>query len=241
VSLALRPILSLCFIAAGISIVGCKSNNRSHPFADVAARDADKPPHEQVQTEDALATGQTRLEDPEARKEARKAAEASAQQQAHVIAQPPPPPQQIPTGPRRPRLAATTYPSSAIRVEPDGSVVRLWPEATSWRPSGDVLAGPTYYAITKKASTRPEWVTGWLEFGGFLLDTALVPVNAVITPPWTPIAYSASDDTQSEETTARKLRNPWHRLRWWKKDAPRPDPATADVTETAATQTSTAP
>ena len=79
-----------------------------------------------------------------------------------------------------------------LRVGEKGLVRRQWPLETSYRPSGDVLAGPTYWPTVDKAVQRPNSTNVWLEPLEFLYNLALLPYRAVDTPPWSKIVYSPS-------------------------------------------------
>ena len=88
-------------------------------------------------------------------------------------------------------------------IQGDAVIQRQWPEAVFWRASGDTIAGPTYWDSINDAFKRPDWVNVLMEPAEFLLNTALLPVRAVITPPMTAIQYSPVGP-KTDETTARK-------------------------------------
>lgn len=77
-----------------------------------------------------------------------------------------------------------------IRVAETGVLRRNWVLSVCPRPSGDVLAGPTYWPTEDDAFQRPNWVNLWLEPGEFVWNTLLLPYRVVDTPPWSKIVYS---------------------------------------------------
>lgn len=96
----------------------------------------------------------------------------------------------------KPMLPAVTLPASVeevpLIVRDDGVLRRPWPITVAYRPSGDVIAGRTYYEdITDEASKRPEWLQAAMETPWFLVDTVILPVRAVKTPPWAPVLYNS--------------------------------------------------
>jgi len=79
-----------------------------------------------------------------------------------------------------------------VRVGDRGLVRRQWPLEISPRPSGDVLAGPTYWPTIDKAVRRSSKQNVWLEPLEFLYLVALLPYRAIVTPPDSKIVYSPS-------------------------------------------------
>ena len=86
----------------------------------------------------------------------------------------------------------TAFPHTRIvlRVAEAGVIRRNWALSVTPRPSGDVLAGPTYWPTEDDAFHRPNWVNLWLEPLEFVMNTALLPYRVVDTPPWSKIVYS---------------------------------------------------
>ena len=86
------------------------------------------------------------------------------------------------------------YPNTRIilRVADRGITRRAWTLAVTPRPSGDVLAGPTYWPTIDKAVRRPNTTNAWLEPLEFLYNIALLPYRVVETPPWSKVIYSPS-------------------------------------------------
>ena len=132
--------------------------------------------------------------------------------------QPPPAPRQITTTtPTHSDISATqtamtpsaglsTAPSSASATAPAGAAVsgghqiiydigehglllRRFEQSATVRVSGDVRAGPTYWLSVDRAVQRPDIYNLVMEPGEFLLNTLLLPVRAVLVPPWTPVIY----------------------------------------------------
>jgi uncharacterized protein YceK len=83
----------------------------------------------------------------------------------------------------------TAFPRTRIvvRVADRGVLRRSWSLAVSPRPSGDVLAGPTYWPSVDEAFHRPNSTNIWLEPGEFLWNTLLLPYRVIDTPPWSKI------------------------------------------------------
>jgi len=62
-------------------------------------------------------------------------------------------------------------------------------------PSGDVLAGPTYWPTVDDAFHRPNSTNIWLEPGEFIWNTALLPYRVIDAPPWSKVIYSPAGGT----------------------------------------------
>ena len=77
-----------------------------------------------------------------------------------------------------------------IRVADRGVIHRSWPLAVCPRPSGEVLAGPTYWPSEDRAFYRRDTTNLWLEPGEFLWNILLLPYRVIDTPPWAKIVYS---------------------------------------------------
>jgi hypothetical protein len=77
-----------------------------------------------------------------------------------------------------------------VRVEEGGALIRYWPETLVLRPSGDTLAGPNYWPSLDKALQRKDLDNLYMEPAEFWINLFLMPVRAVMTPPWTPMVYS---------------------------------------------------
>jgi hypothetical protein len=86
----------------------------------------------------------------------------------------------------------TAFPRSriVIRVAVAGVIRRNWALSVCPRPSGDVLAGPTYWPTVDDAFRRPNSTNIWLEPGEFLWNILLLPYRVVDTPPWSKVVYS---------------------------------------------------
>jgi hypothetical protein len=79
-----------------------------------------------------------------------------------------------------------------MRVGDRGLVRRQWSLAVCPRPSGDVLAGPTYWPTVDKAVQRPNKDNVWMEPLEFVYNAALLPYRAIRTPPDSKMVYSPS-------------------------------------------------
>lgn len=104
--------------------------------------------------------------------------------------------------------APATRPTEQIPVmviQNDAVVQREWPEQVFWRANGDTIAGPTYWESIERAFRRSDEVNVFLEPVEFLANVALLPVRAVITPPWEKIQYSPVGP-KTNETTATKVK-----------------------------------
>jgi hypothetical protein len=103
---------------------------------------------------------------------------------------------QVPVQERSPLIELATEPPPVIPtriqliVGERGLVQRPWPAVAFSRPSGDVMAGPTYWPSVDDAFERSNGLNLVMEPVEFLLNTVLLPVRAVITPPWTAMIYS---------------------------------------------------
>jgi hypothetical protein len=86
----------------------------------------------------------------------------------------------------------TAFPRTRIvvRVADNGVIRRNWPLSVTPRPSGDVLAGPTYWPNVDEAFHRSDSTNLWLEPLEFLANVALSPFRAIETPPWAKVVYS---------------------------------------------------
>ena len=100
----------------------------------------------------------------------------------------------VPTTGRYADSQPTSSPPTRIvvRVSDRGVTRRSWPLTVNPRPSGDVLAGPTYWPTTDKAVHRPNSTNVWLEPLEFLYNVALLPYRVIDTPPWSKVIYSPS-------------------------------------------------
>ncbi len=77
-----------------------------------------------------------------------------------------------------------------VRIGDNGVIRRQFPLAVCPRPSGDTLAGPTYWPTVDDAVDRKNKTNVWLEPLEFLYNTALLPFRAIRTPPDAKIVYS---------------------------------------------------
>jgi hypothetical protein len=102
----------------------------------------------------------------------------------------------VTSGPPTTGRYATTEPANiprtriVVRVADRGVLRRNWVLVANLRPSGDVLAGPTYWPSVDRAFDRPNSTNIWLEPGEFLWNTLLLPYRMIDTPPWSKIVYS---------------------------------------------------
>ena len=88
----------------------------------------------------------------------------------------------------------TGYPPTRIvlRISDRGVARRAWPLAVTPRPSGNVLAGPTYWPTVDKAVHRSNKTNIWLEPLEFMYNVALLPYRVIDEPPWSKVIYSPS-------------------------------------------------
>jgi hypothetical protein len=68
-------------------------------------------------------------------------------------------------------------------------LVRQWPVWVGERPSGNVVAGPTYWPTISREPRRTELSQAFVEPVEFLWNTLLLPYRAIRTPPGTRITY----------------------------------------------------
>jgi hypothetical protein len=188
-------------LAALAAFSGCAKQSSSRPFADVdrnryesteavvAGRQAG--PAERVETDPTvppteralpatrptvaeLPSSTTRGVDPQGRPVA--VSEALVPTTQHRVGVAP-----TVTGPLRP---------IGLQVTADGQLLRPWPESVSYRPSGDVLAGPTYWPTGDRAYRRDGLTNAYMEPLEFLWNGALMPFRAIQQHPQTPVIYS---------------------------------------------------
>lgn len=207
-------------------LIGCQHRSRpSGPFSDVTGR-------ARTQSVQALAASDAKAP---AKAEAPAAAPAAPVRTVLAaqpdLRRPPEPPVNVPAGPanvpagpaaeqaglvppprlpeREPIPAIAGLPARAtiaLNLAPGGVLTREWPTSVSSQPSGDVLAGPSYYPRGYRSATRSDWVGGIMEPAEFLIDTVLLPVRAVFTPPWAPVVYSPAGPAAQESLT---IGQPW--------------------------------
>lgn len=154
-------------IAGILMVVGCQSKDR--PFADVAGQAKGQELHATAEQAEPAAP-----------------ATAPAPAEAAAVAQPAPVVQ--PTVERPVSVAAIR--DTAAAVYDNGEMRRPWPISVAARPSGDVAVLPTYYQQIDEKATRPDWQAAPLDLGQFMLNTLLLPVRMVQTPPWRESVYS---------------------------------------------------
>lgn len=77
-----------------------------------------------------------------------------------------------------------------LNVMEGGVLRRAWPVSVAYIPSGDTLAWPHYWNTVERAIYRSDLENSFLEPLEFLANTALLPVRAVLLPPWTPMVDS---------------------------------------------------
>lgn len=201
----MRNALLAAALAALATVTGCAKQQSSRPFADVdrnryestesvAVNRQPAPPPERTDrvetdptvppTERALpATRPTvaelpsstaRAVDPQGRPVATSEALVPSTQRRAEVAP-------TVTGPLRP---------IQLQVTPDGQLLRPWPESVAYRPSGDTLAGPTYWPTGDRAYRRDGLTNLYMEPLEFLWNGIAMPFRAVQRPPLTPVIYS---------------------------------------------------
>lgn len=74
------------------------------------------------------------------------------------------------------------------------SLVREWPLWIVERPSGNVVAGPTYWPTDYREPRRAELTQAFVEPVEFLWNTLLIPYRMVRTPPGTRVLYDPATD-----------------------------------------------
>lgn len=192
------PVAGAAALILTIGLAGCK--NKSREFADIVEEQQNQQLEATLAAEPAQATPDVPL------------VETPAPETPLVVAEPAPVPTQpaqidadVQTPPtvleapvvvaeppvRPPLVQITTRPGTVpLALTAAGQLRREWPLAVAYRPSGDVLAGPVYYPTVDQAPARPDWQSALLDAPEFVLNTVLLPVRAVITPPWAKLVYS---------------------------------------------------
>src|SRR2546423_14313612 len=69
-------------------------------------------------------------------------------------------------------------------VEDPAMQQRKWDSSVALYPNGATLAGPTEFTFEPKRG-QAWWAYTYADSLTFLLNTALLPYNLVMTPPWT--------------------------------------------------------
>jgi hypothetical protein len=77
-----------------------------------------------------------------------------------------------------------------LNITEGGVLRRAWPVSVAYIPSGDTLAWPHYWNTVERAIYRSDLENSFMEPLEFLANTALLPVRAVMLPPWTPVVDS---------------------------------------------------
>lgn len=107
----------------------------------------------------------------------------------------------------RPGDAALDARGDALLNPAEGGVLRrAWPVSVAAMPSGDTLAWPHYWETTDRAIYRTDLQNSFLEPLEFMANTVLLPVRAVLLPPWTPTIYSPSGPAVEEHPL---IGQPW--------------------------------
>jgi hypothetical protein len=109
-----------------------------------------------------------------------------------------------PTSSALTQKALTTYPTTAgvgtklaLSADADGRIVeRPWPQAIARYPNGSTPAGATYFPNADEPTDRPDWQAAFIDLGMFALDTIILPVNMILTPPWKTVVYHGAEQTQ---------------------------------------------
>jgi hypothetical protein len=168
--------LSLALLAATVALTGC-TRSKDRPFADVTDPDRSRPV---LSESDAQAVAMA-----EGERVITTGTQPASRPRVSVE-------QQTEGGPRSTTLPADEPATSTIQVviEEPAVLVRQWPQAVAYRPSGDTLAFPTYWPTLENAFRRSEYDNLYMEPLEFLWNTVALPVRAVITPPNTRTVYS---------------------------------------------------
>jgi hypothetical protein len=97
-----------------------------------------------------------------------------------------------------PAIVRTTRPvngtgigaGAEIPVEIDEvGLVRQWPVWFTERPSGNIVARPTYWPTDFRQRTQNETRQAFVEPVEFLYNALLLPYRMIRTPPWTKVTY----------------------------------------------------
>jgi hypothetical protein len=91
------------------------------------------------------------------------------------------------------QLASTHEPVAELQKRPilvdQAMEHRDWSTSVATIPSGAIVAGPTLFAFEPGGSMDRPLDSSMFEIPIFLGNIAVLPVVAVIDPPWTPTAY----------------------------------------------------
>jgi len=98
-----------------------------------------------------------------------------------------------------PAIVPTTRPTTATTSLGAGSeiplaidevgLVRQWPVWIAERPSGNIVARPTYWNTDYSERPESETKEAFVEPVRFLYNTLLLPYRMIRTPPWTKVTY----------------------------------------------------
>jgi hypothetical protein len=70
----------------------------------------------------------------------------------------------------------------------EAMALRNWQSASALYANGHVNAGPTLFPYEPRG-TNPWYLNTLLEPALFIGQTAALPISAIFTPPWQPVAY----------------------------------------------------
>jgi hypothetical protein len=93
-----------------------------------------------------------------------------------------------------------------LNISEGGVLRRAWPVTAAYIPSGDTLAWPHYWNTVGRAIYRNDWENAILEPLEFLGNTVLLPVRAVMLPPWVPVVNSPAGPAAEERLL---IGQPW--------------------------------
>ncbi len=190
-------------LALAAALAGCSADKKG-PFTDVTGRDQERASDVQPATRPVIAPAQpapaitvTDSSNATATVMAAKPAEAKSVTITVTDAA---------NAPANPVSSGPAMGNLVVRVDEQGRLSRDFAPSAFERPSGDVKAGPLYWPNYNRNIKRSDTENAVFEPMEFIIDSLLMPVRAVITPPWTDVVYDAvpQDNTTPASVNERQ-------------------------------------
>ena len=196
-------------LALAGALAGCSADKKG-PFTDVTGRDQEQPSDVQPATRPVVAQAEPAQPTPTI------TVTDSGTATPRVVAEKPAEPKSVTitvsegTNPPANPVVNPAVPAAmgklVVRVDEHGRLSRDFAPSAFERPSGDVLAGPLYWSNYNRTIKRSDAENVVFEPMEFIIDSLLMPVRAVITPPWTDVVYDPvpQDNTTPASATDRQ-------------------------------------
>ncbi len=208
----MRSLLLLAFVSVFVVIAGCTRNAPRRPFADVTDAERNDPTFAQEQPGPAADTAATTTDVVTSTTEQTPPADQPTETTTTttttaandpVVTQP----EAVLSAPRATTSPAVTGPEIPLVVDRIGAV-RQWPLVTGYRPSGNVVAFPTYWESISREPERSETRQAIREPFLFLYNVVVLPIRAIRTPPLTRVTYDPATE-QDEPRVPYELETPY--------------------------------